>query len=514
MTGLRRPRAAALAIVALIWASSASAATIFVPAGGDLHAAIARARPGDLIALQGNATYVGNFVLPNKSDRGDRGDRGGEAWITIAPASLDLVPPGRRVGPSDAPRLPKLRSPNNQPVVQTAPGAHHWRLVLLELQGGGDGSGEIVSLGYGAAPQKTLADVPHHLEIDRCYIHGDPAGGHKRCVALNSAATTVSNSHISGCRRIGQDAQAIAGWNGPGPFTINNNYLEGAGENVIFGGTDPSIPDLVPADIVIADNLISKPVAWRGGPWQVKNLLELKNARRVQIVRNVIQYNWQAAQSGFAVLFTVRNQDGNCPWCQVSDVVFEHNILQHVAAGISILGYDDNFPSQQTHSITIRNNLFFDIDSQAWGGNGYAFMINGGPRRIVIDHNTIIQENASGILQVEGPPVAEFSFTNNLARHNAYGVIGSDRAPGQDTIAAYFPGSTCDRNVIADGDSRRYPAGNRFPSSAEFRAQFVRYAERDFRLVVTSAWRAAGKDGWDLGAEGSTLRRSGLRHPN
>ena len=67
-------------------------------------------------------------------------------------------------------------------------------------------------------------------------------------------------------------------------------------------------------------------------------------------------------------------------------------------------------------------------------------MINGGPRRIVIDHNTIIQEHASGILQVEGPPVLEFSFTNNLARHNAYGIIGSDHAPGNDTISAFFPG--------------------------------------------------------------------------
>ena len=164
----------------------------------------------------------------------------------------------------------------------------------------------------------------------------------------------------------------IAGWNGPGPFTISNNYLEGAGENMIFGGADPSIPDLVPSDILITGNLISRPARWRNEKWQVKNLVELKNARRVKIERNVIQYNWQAAQSGFAVLFTVRNQDGGCRWCQVEDVVFENNILQHSAAGISILGFDDNFPSQQTQSITIRNNLFADIDSRTWGGNGYA----------------------------------------------------------------------------------------------------------------------------------------------
>ncbi len=195
----------------------------------------------------------------------------------------------------------------------------------------------------------------------------------------------------------------------------------------------------------------------------MKNLVELKNARRVKIVRNVIQNNWQAAQSGFAVLFTVRNQDGGCRWCQVEDVVFEGNLVQHSAAGISILGFDDNHPSQQTQSIVIRNNVFADIDNQNWGGNGYCFMLNGGPRRIVIDHNTIIQEHASGILQVEGPPVLEFAFTNNIVRHNAYGIIGSDHAPGNDTISAFFPGSTVTRNVIADGDASRYPPGNQFP---------------------------------------------------
>jgi len=90
----------------------------------------------------------------------------------------------------------------------------------------------------------------------------------------------------------------------------------------------------------------------------VKNLLELKNARRVTIQANTLEYNWQAAQSGFAILFTVRNQDGGCPWCQVEQVTFANNVVRHSAAGVSILGFDDTHPSQQTRSITIRNNVF------------------------------------------------------------------------------------------------------------------------------------------------------------
>jgi hypothetical protein len=495
MTHTRRITTAIGLAATLLTGRDSAAETIFVPRGGDLNSAILNARPGDSITLQPGATYVGNFTLP---------DKGGAEWITIRPASM-VGPEGIRVDPRWSGKLPKLQSPNDQPVLQTAPGAHHWKLVLLEIQGGGSGDGEIVALGSGSAAQRTLAQVPHDIVIDRCYIHGQPSVGAKRCVALNSAATTVTGSHISECKRVGQDAQAIAGWNGPGPFVITNNYLEGSAENIQFGGNDPSIPDLVPADITITGNLISKPALWRKENWQVKNLLELKNARRVKIAHNVLQYNWEAAQSGFAILFTVRNQDGNCRWCQVEDVVFENNIVRHVAAGVSILGVDDKFPSRQTQSITIRHNLF-QIDNRLWGGNGYAFMINGGPRRIVIDHNTIVQENGSGILQVEGPQVLEFSYTNNLARHNAFGMIGTDHGPGLDTISAYFPGSTIARNVIADGEARRYPAGNQFPTSAQFRSQFVHYAEGDFRLAGHSPWRRAGTDGQDLGTDSATLR--------
>jgi hypothetical protein len=151
--------------------------------------------------------------------------------------------------------------------------AHHWRFVLLELQGMADGDGDNLTLGSGSSAQNSLSQVPHDLVVDRCYIHSDPVNGQKRGIALNSAATSVTGSYISDCKRIGQDAQAIAGWNGPDPFTISNNYLEGAAENLLFGGADPVIPEPVPSDIRITSNLISKPVRWRSEKWQVKNLL-------------------------------------------------------------------------------------------------------------------------------------------------------------------------------------------------------------------------------------------------
>ena len=71
------------------------------------------------------------------------------------------------------------------------------------------------------------------------------------------------NSFISDIKAVNADSQAIAGYNGAGPFTIENNYLEAAGENVMFGGADPAVTNLVPSDIVLRRNHLFKPLEWR-----------------------------------------------------------------------------------------------------------------------------------------------------------------------------------------------------------------------------------------------------------
>jgi hypothetical protein len=474
----------------LLFAAPALASTISVPAGANLQQAINAAQPGDTIALPPGATFAGSFTLPAK---------GGDAWITIRTAGdSDLPGDGGRISPANAGALAKIRQGSSAPALMTAPGAHHWRLALLEIQG--NGNSDLITLGDGSSSQRALSQVPHDLVVDRVYIHGDASAGQKRGIALNSASTTITGSWIADIKAVGQDSQAIAGWNGPGPYTISNNYLEGAAENVMFGGTDPSIPGLVPSDITIADNQFAKQPSWRGQNWVVKNLLELKNARRVSIVRNTFDYNWQGGQSGYAIVFTVRNQDGGCPWCQVDHVNFEQNIVRHSAAGLQILGFDNNHPSQQTNAIVVRNNLFADIDSQNWGGNGYLVALTGGARDITFDHNTVISDHGYGVVTMDGAPILGFTFTNNLVKHNSYGFIGSDHGVGNDSIAAFLPGSTIARNVIAGGAAGRYPGDNSFPTPAQFETQFASYGGGNYQLIENSPWRGAGADGQDLGA--------------
>lgn len=256
MRSLRRTCVSAVLVVCLLGGASAlEGATIVVAAGGDLQAAINAAQPGDTILVQAGALFVGNFVLPKKT---------GDTYITIRTSTPDgsLPPRGTRIRPSDAPRLAKLQSPNDAPALLTAAGAHHWRIQYLEFGPNHLGLSEIIRLGDGSSAQSSLALVPHHLILEHLYVHGDPQLGQKRGIATNASYVEIRDSHISDIKAVAQDTQALGAWNGPGPFTIENNYLEAAGENVLFGGSDPYIANLVADGITIRRNLFSRPMSW------------------------------------------------------------------------------------------------------------------------------------------------------------------------------------------------------------------------------------------------------------
>jgi hypothetical protein len=243
-----------LAMVLLLSPVASRQLTVIRVAKGDnLQAAIEAARPGDIVLLAAGARFSGNFVLPAHA-------ADAQAFITIRTDSDALPPAGARISPHASGTLAVLQSDNGDPALRTAPGAHHWRLENLEFGPSRAGNGAIIE--FGASAQRR-DQVPHDLVLDRVYVHGDPATGQKRAIALNSAATEIRNSYLSDIKGVGLDTQAIAGWNGPGPYVIENNYIEAAGENILFGGADPSIPDLVPTDILIRRNHITRPRSWR-----------------------------------------------------------------------------------------------------------------------------------------------------------------------------------------------------------------------------------------------------------
>jgi hypothetical protein len=456
---------AAVALLLLVSAASQRVRVIHVAQGDDLQAALDRAEPGDEILLAAGARFTGNYVLTARAD--------GDRFITVRTEAADLPGPGVRTGAKWSGTLAVIQSGDSSPALRTARGAHHWRIENVEFGPTARGAGSIVELGLPPPGQRTPADVPYAIVLDRVYIHGDAVTGQRRGVALNSAATEIVNSYIADIKAAGFDTQAIGGWNGPGPYHIENNYLEAAGENVMFGGGDPSIDGLVPTGIVIRRNHIARPVSWRGERWTVKNLLELKNARDVAIEGNTLEHHWAGAQSGFAVVFTPRNQEGRAPWAVVENVRFVGNLVRHVSAGININGTDDERDSGRASGITIADNRFEDVSSAAWGGPGDFLQMGNGPEDVRVEGNTV--DHTGRMVSVYGGQggrqVKGFVFRNNVIRHNRYGIIGSDASPGRGTFERYLPGAVFEGNVIAGGESAQYPPGNRFVRADEFAAQ-------------------------------------------
>jgi Carbohydrate binding module (family 6) len=494
--------------LALLTASKAAATTITVNAGGSLQAAIDAAQPGDTILLQAGATFTGSFKLPAKN---------GTAYITIRSSAPDasLPAPGERMNPTFASLLPKIRATNTGPAMRVSPGATYWRLLFLEfLPAMSTASANLVEFGGAGSSQTSVSSAPKHLIMDRCYLHGDPAYGHRRGLALNSGDTWVLNSYFSDFKGVSQDTQAINGWNGPGPFVIENNYLEAAGENMMFGGTDPSIPNLVPADITIRRNLITKKTAWMTQSWTVKNLLEFKNVQRVLVEGNTFENNWASGQQGYSILFTPRNQSGTNPSTVVRDIVVQNNVIRHVAAAFNIMGYDNLARSQQTQNIAIRNNLLYDVNTRWSTPNnpspGRLAIIGGGPKNISFDHNTVDNNGSSTIFiyggyTLTGTNILGFDVTNNLLRDNTYGIYGDKHGEGTVGLTAYTPNAVVLRNTLAGGSAKGYPTGNDFPTLAQWQADFASVSGTDYRLVSTSTSKGSGTDGKDLGVDFAEL---------
>jgi PKD repeat protein len=489
--------------------------TITVPAGGDFQAALNAANLGDVITLQAGASYIGPFTLPDKA--------AGSGYITIRTSAPDsaLPLPGTRITPAYSSALPKILAPGfGSPALQTALSAHHYRLVGLEFGKIAPTAfvNDLIRLGINGLEQTSLDVVAHHLILDRVYIHGDPTSDLKRGIALNSAYTAIIDSYISDIHVIGQDTQAIGGINGPGPFKIVNNYLEAAGENIIFGGDTAKIENLVPSDIEIRRNHFHKPLSWwtlhpsyAGFHWAIKNLFELKNGQRVLLDGNLFENNWNDGQDGVAILLKTSMGGTTATWSVTQDVTFQNNIVRHSGGAMTIV-WDPKVSVKPTARITVKNNVFEDIDGPKYGGSGTLFFITGpqnNPADTKILNNTAFHtgkvlyfgdKDATTGLYSKKP---RFVFRDNLALHNTYGVFGSGGCTyGDSTLDAYYDSEGIFLgNALVGGPSSRYAKhpGNFFPATWEV-VMFENMTAGNYRLQSGSPLKGAGAGGKDVGA--------------
>lgn len=300
--------------------SPAPGAVITVQGASDLKTALNNAQCGDTIELQSGSTFSGLFTVPAKACNAKH-------WIIIRTSSSDSLLPneGQRVTPcyagvgsllgrpsyqgtcskpSNVLAKVQMKNTGNGPFV-LANGANFYRFVGLEItrQDGIKGGAALISL-------EGTAD---HIIVDRSWLHGNPQDETSNGFGTSGGTfIAVVDSYFNDFHCISKtgtcsDAHAISGGiskTQDGPYKIQDNFLEAAGEAVLFGG---GAATLSPSDITIAGNHFFKPWQWMtgsspfvggvdGNPFIVKNHLELKNAVRVLVDGNLMEDCWEASR--------------------------------------------------------------------------------------------------------------------------------------------------------------------------------------------------------------------------
>ena len=251
-----------------------------IRAGENLQQAIDAANCGDVLKLEAGAVFTGVFRLPNRSCDDSH-------WIILRTSAQDhdlpaegtrLTPcyagvaslPGRPDYHCSAPRNVTAKieysGKNTGPFV-FLPGANHYRFIGLEVtRTNSDAS--VVALG-------TVQEggTANHIIFDRVWVHGTAQGETRRGIYLSAMRyVAVVDSYFSDFHCVAgsgscTDSQTVSAGGGDlpeGPFKIENNFLEAAGENLIFGGRRA---ETTPADIEIRRNHLFKPLIWmRGQP--------------------------------------------------------------------------------------------------------------------------------------------------------------------------------------------------------------------------------------------------------
>ena len=519
---------------------------IRVSAGSNLAGALEHAKCGDTLLLAAGSSYDVTELPAKKCDD--------QHYITVRTDTPDskLPPEGSRISPAWAgvaslPGRPAFAQPSGGPakllatfVVRRPSGASvgdHIRFIGIEWTTPADANiGRIAT-----------AEHSNHVIFDRNYFHPAEGAevGHGVGIIDGSNTIAIINSYLSGLNCIARagkctDATAIGGGMGDDPiFTLKvyNNFLESAGENILFGGSASGIN---PTDIEIRRNHLFRPMLWKedapgyapsasGHPFVVKNNFEMKNAVRVLFESNLLENTWGGfSQTGYAILITPKNQEGKCPGCRVNDVTIRYDRIRNVAGALQIANTHSKVGAFSTdggrYSI---HDLFIDDlhDRDYKGGGTFLILVSEQPpiHDLQIDHVTSFGPGVLMAILNAGNKLPNFSLTNSVF------AVGSARQPiasagggpeacasknqaagGEAVLAACFEPYKFDHNLIV-AERGSFPKGNTTVSSAE--AAGIRnlkdYVAKDPRLCrekgagcsKVSPGAGAASDGRDLGAD-------------
>jgi hypothetical protein len=410
---------------------------IHVAAKSDLADALDSAKCGDTLLLAAGASFEVKELPAKKCDD--------QHYITVRTDTPDskLPPEGSRVSPAWA-GIASL--PGRPPFAQPQGGSAKLLATLVVKRSDGLSVGDhirFIGIEWTTPANANIARIAtaehsDHIIFDRNWVH--PADGsevgHGIGIIHGSHSIAVINSYINGLNCIARtgkctDATALGGGGGDDPIStikFYNNFLESAGENILFGGQAGTI---VPTDIEIRRNHLFRPMLWKegepgytpnpsGSSYIVKNNFELKSAIRVLFEGNLLENTWGGfSQTGYSILLTPANQSDRCPVCRVNDVTIRFNRVRNVAGVLQLataLSKTGGAPADGgRYSI---HDLFADSlhDKDFKGGGSFLILVSQHPavHDVQIDHVTAFVSGVLLSILNSGPKLPGFTLTNSV----------------------------------------------------------------------------------------------------
>lgn len=305
------------------------------------------------------------------------------------------------------PRPPGLRSPGWLPMILMSPGEG----IHLTPESVGT---TISGLGVMSEdPDLALInDEGKQTVLDSVLGLGDQLNGQHHGIIAHGQGCRYLDCFINQCGRVGQDAQALIGWDGTRDLEVIGGYYGGAGECIMFGGADSTSPDRIPTNITLTGVELGKDPAWYAMGWQIKCALELKAV--IGFMGTGIKGRYAGVaegQAAYQVVITPRNQKGKAPWTQVKDVLIEKSVFTIGGGGVNILAQDNNFPTQITSNITLRDVAFLELDplgftsTVKYKGAGRGINFDGPSQAVTLERVTVQGINMGSNVYIKGKPV-------------------------------------------------------------------------------------------------------------
>lgn len=482
---------------------SVTGVTRVVSSSAELQPALDAAQPGDEIVLANGVSFSDNYFWRNTWPD--------TTYVTLRSATPTQSPDVRQ-RPSTSASLAKIIAPNISPAIFMTNGAHHLWIQNVEVKGVPGNNYALLRLGDNEA---FLSLMPHHIVVDRCYVHGASDVHCQNAIVWNCYHTAIINSWIAEVHWAGFENHAVAGWASPGPFKLINNTLEAASINFLYGGAPPATNGLHPGDFEIRRNHMYKPVAYFNAGYGVKNIFEFKHGQRAWVRGNVFERSWADAQVGYAINMQ-SGGDSKPPdeLAATSDITFEYNTVDsaQLAYMLSANPWQESVPVAR---VVIRHSLFTNIgpfgpaDSSSKG-----FQLLDNFTDLVVEHNTLIRRplNETGAPFIVGRdpslPVAQgIILRDNIVGDgiSAGGIFANGGLVGKLAMDQWCgPGNyVCTKNVFFDAaegvDSRAIP-GNYYAAN-EAAVGF----NADWSLSASSPYRGGATDGTDPGINRAAL---------